>query len=150
MDSTVTATSYIFDPPAIQSLPPLRGKAARYAVNRLFFVGRNYHAHAKEMGRPVDKTTSRPFYFTKSASTLVESGAEVPYPSQTKDYQFEMELVLAIAEGNELAPTKDLLLSVRIFVSRNEAIEQATHGRHHPSPRGKDRMHETRRCPQVR
>jgi len=46
--------------------------------------------------------------------------------------------------------SEDLHLSVRIFVSRNEAIEQLTHGRHHPSPRGEDRMHETRRRPQVR
>jgi len=48
------------------------------------------------MGRPVDKTVEVPFYFTKSSATLVESGATVAYPPQTKNYQFEMELVLAI------------------------------------------------------
>jgi fumarylpyruvate hydrolase len=48
------------------------------------------------MGRPVDKTVEVPFYFTKSPSTLVESGGTVPYPPQTKDYQHEMELVVAI------------------------------------------------------
>ena len=48
------------------------------------------------MGRPVDKTVEVPFYFTKSPSTLVESGETIPYPPQTNDYQHEMELVLAI------------------------------------------------------
>jgi fumarylpyruvate hydrolase len=44
----------------------------------------------------VDKATSKPFYFTKSPSTLVESGATVPYPAGTSNYHFEMELVVAI------------------------------------------------------
>lgn len=88
-------TTYLWTPPAIQSLP-VRGKAERLPVNRLFFVGRNYHAHAVEMGRPVDKTVEVPFYFTKSPSTLVESGATVPYPPETKNYHHEMELVLVI------------------------------------------------------
>ncbi|HQR12473.1 MAG TPA: fumarylacetoacetate hydrolase family protein [Casimicrobiaceae bacterium] len=91
----MTQPTWLFDPPPTHSLP-VRGSAARYPINRLFFVGRNYHAHAAEMGRPVDKATSKLFYFTKSPSTLVESGATVPYPPETKDYQFEMELVLAI------------------------------------------------------
>jgi fumarylpyruvate hydrolase len=72
-------------------------------VNRLFFVGRNYQAHALEMGNPVDKKLERPFYFTKASSTLVESGATIPYPSQTKNYQHEIELVVAIgATGFEV------------------------------------------------
>jgi fumarylpyruvate hydrolase len=75
---------------------PVRGQAERAPVNRLFFVGRNYHAHAAEMGRPVDKATSAPFYFTKSPQTLVESGATVPYPAATQDFQHEMELVVVI------------------------------------------------------
>ncbi len=74
----------------------MRGKKERLPINRLFFVGRNYHAHAVEMGRPVDKSSSQLFYFTKAASTLVESGATVAYPPGTKNYQYEMELVVAI------------------------------------------------------
>ena len=88
-------TTYLWNPPPVYSLP-VRSEAARLPVNRLFFVGRNYHAHAVEMGRPVDKAVERPFYFTKAASTLVESGATVPYPSETQNYHFEMELVVAI------------------------------------------------------
>lgn len=87
--------TYLWTPPPVPSLP-VQGRAERLPVNRLFFVGRNYHAHAVEMGRPVDKASERPFYFTKSASTLVESGATVAYPPGTADYQHEMELVVAI------------------------------------------------------
>ncbi|MDO8771831.1 MAG: fumarylacetoacetate hydrolase family protein [Burkholderiaceae bacterium] len=91
----MTPTHYLWTPPAPVSLP-VRGTDARFPINRIFCVGRNYHAHAIEMGRPVDKTTARPFYFTKSPSTLVESGATVPYPTGTSNYHFEMELVVAI------------------------------------------------------
>jgi fumarylpyruvate hydrolase len=85
---------------------PVRGHAERAPVNRLFFVGRNYHAHAAEMGRPVDKATSAPFYFTKSPQTLVESGATVPYPAATQDFQHEMELVVVIgAPGFQVSAT---------------------------------------------
>ncbi len=88
-------TAYLFTPPAVQSLP-IRGKTERFPVNRIFCVGRNYHAHAVEMGRPVDKAAERAFYFTKTPSALVESGATVAYPPETTNYHFEMELVLAI------------------------------------------------------
>jgi fumarylpyruvate hydrolase len=91
----MNSATYLWTPPPIPSLP-VRGRSERLPVRRLFFVGRNYHAHAVEMGRPVDKSVEVPFYFTKSASTLVESGATVAYPPGTKDYQHEMELVLAI------------------------------------------------------
>ncbi len=90
-------TSYLFPPDATPSLA-IRGKTERYPVGRIFCVGRNYHAHAVEMGRPVDKSAERAFYFTKTPSTLVESGATVAYPPETKNYHFEMELVLAIGK----------------------------------------------------
>src|SRR5213592_1565197 len=93
----MTATPYLWNPPPVCSLP-VRGKAERLPVNRLFFVGRNYHAHAVEMGRPVDKTVERPFYFTKAPSTLVQSGATVAYPPETQSYHHEMELVLVIGK----------------------------------------------------
>ncbi|HRQ64474.1 MAG TPA: fumarylacetoacetate hydrolase family protein [Xanthomonadaceae bacterium] len=86
---------YLWNPAPVYSLP-VRGSDARLPVKRIFCVGRNYHAHAQEMGRPVDKATMQPFYFLKDASTLVESGATVPYPTGTANYHFEMELVVAI------------------------------------------------------
>jgi fumarylpyruvate hydrolase len=88
-------TTYLFPPPATVSLP-VRGLQERFPVERLFFVGRNYHAHAIEMGRPVDKTVERPFYFTKSPQTLVPSEATVAYPPGTENFHYEMELVVAI------------------------------------------------------
>jgi len=90
-------TTYLWNPPPVYSLP-VRGKAERLPVNRIFLVGRNYHAHAVEMGRPVDKSVEVPFYFTKAPGTLVESGATVAYPPETRNYHFEMELVLAIGK----------------------------------------------------
>ncbi|MGM9486243.1 fumarylacetoacetate hydrolase family protein [Ideonella sp. YS5] len=88
-------TTFVWAPPPVPSLP-VRRLAARAPVNRLFFVGRNYHAHAAEMGKPVDKASERPFYFTKSPTTLVESGATIAYPSETSSFHHEMELVLVI------------------------------------------------------
>ncbi len=89
---------YLFSPPAVPSLP-IRGTTARFPINRIFCVGRNYHAHAIEMGRPVDKSVENAFYFTKSPGTLVESGATIPYPPRTQNYHYEMELVLAIGKS---------------------------------------------------
>ena len=99
-------STYLFDPPAVLSLP-VRGRSERYPINRLFFVGRNYHAHAVEMGRPVDKSTERPFYFTKSPQTLVQSGQTVAYPAGTADFQYEMELVVAIGATGFRVPADE-------------------------------------------
>ena len=90
-----TTIRYLWTPPAVRSLP-VKGQSERMPVNRLFFVGRNYHAHAIEMGKPVDKASAKLFYFTKSPQTLVESGVTVAYPPGTNDFQHEMELVVAI------------------------------------------------------
>lgn len=87
--------NYLWNPPPVPSLP-VRGSDARYPVQRIFCVGRNYHAHAVEMGRPVDKASAMPFYFTKSPSALIESGATVPYPPGTANYHYELELVVAL------------------------------------------------------
>ncbi|MET0964324.1 MAG: fumarylacetoacetate hydrolase family protein [Noviherbaspirillum sp.] len=90
----MTQATYLWNPPSPPSLP-VRGTSERMPVNRLF-VGRNYHAHAVEMGKPVDKDAEHPFYFTKAPQTLVESGATVAYPPETGNYHYEMELVVAI------------------------------------------------------
>ena len=90
-------TDYLFSPPAVQALP-IRGKSELFPINRLFFVGRNYHAHAQEMGKPVDKSQERPFYFTKSSQTLCASASTVAYPPETSNFHFEMEMVVAIGK----------------------------------------------------
>lgn len=96
---------YLWAPPAVRSLA-VRGKTERAPINRLFFVGRNYHAHAAEMGRPVDKSAERPFYFTKAPQTLVESGATVAYPPETENFHHEMELVVVIGAPGFRVPAE--------------------------------------------
>ncbi|SOB99988.1 fumarylpyruvate hydrolase [Rhodobacter sp. JA431] len=73
---------------------PVLGEGAAYPVHRIFCVGRNYAAHAAEMGVAVDREA--PFYFTKSALTTTASGATIPYPPGTENFHYEMELVIAI------------------------------------------------------
>lgn len=97
------STTYLWNPPAVRSLP-VRGEAARLPINRLFFVGRNYHAHAVEMGKPVDKASAQLFYFTKAPQTLVESGATTAYPPGTSNFHHEMELVVAIGKPGFRVP----------------------------------------------
>jgi fumarylpyruvate hydrolase len=105
-ESAMRQPTYIWPVPPVQSLP-ISGQEVRYPINRLFFVGRNYHAHAVEMARPVDKSVDKPFYFTKTPQTLVHSGATVPYPAQTSNYQFELELVVAIGKTGFRVPANE-------------------------------------------
>jgi len=86
-------SNFVF-PPVETPSANVRGTDARYAVRRIFCVGRNYADHAREMG--ADPTREPPFYFTKPATALTPSGSTVPYPTQTSNYHYEMELVLAI------------------------------------------------------
>ncbi len=83
----------LFDPPAAPVIP-VAGDIRQFPVRRIFCVGRNYAAHAAEMGNEVDREA--PFYFTKSAHALCLSGATIPYPPGTADCHFEMEFVVAI------------------------------------------------------
>jgi len=86
-------TEYVFPVPPVPAVP-VRGSGALYPVSRVFCVGRNYAAHAREMGFDPDREP--PFYFMKPASALVASGATVAYPPETASYHYEMELVIAI------------------------------------------------------
>ena len=93
--------SYIFSPRPIVSVP-VTGSTDRYAVHRVYCVGRNYEEHAKEMG-----FTGRepPFFFLKPADAIlaVEAGTtgHIPYPSLTKNLHHEIELVVAIGTGGK-------------------------------------------------
>lgn len=82
----------LFDLPPIPDIP-VTGMAGGYPVRRIFCVGRNYAAHAAEMGNEVPET---PFYFTKSPANLCLSGATVPFPPGTSDYQHEVELAVTL------------------------------------------------------
>jgi fumarylpyruvate hydrolase len=78
---------------------PITGSDATFLIRRIFCIGRNYAAHAREMGK--DPNREAPFFFTKSADTAVPCGGEIPYPSETNNYHYEAELVIAI--GKEAA-----------------------------------------------
>ena len=78
----------------------------RFPVRRVYCVGRNYAAHAREMGHDPDREP--PFFFSKPADAIVyvAPGAtgEFPYPSRTSDVHHEMELVVAIGRaGRDIA-----------------------------------------------
>ncbi|MDA9441654.1 fumarylacetoacetate hydrolase [Bradyrhizobium sp. CCBAU 51745] len=71
--------------------------SARFPVRRIICVGRNYAAHAREMGRDPDREP--PFFFMKPADTVVDDGTTVPYPPQTNNFHYEIELIVAIGQG---------------------------------------------------
>jgi fumarylpyruvate hydrolase len=77
-----------------------------FPVRRVLCVGRNYEAHAREMGAD---TRDPPFFFSKPADGLVPPGRDVPYPSQTSDLHHEMELVIALKSGGRDIAVADAL-----------------------------------------
>jgi len=83
-------TELLFPTPPVVTAP-VRGQSERMPIRRIFCVGRNYEAHAREMGVAVDREA--PFYFIKSAEHCVPSGSTVPYPPGTSNYHYELELV---------------------------------------------------------
>lgn len=92
---------FVFPPQPIPSVA-VDGEDARFPVRRVFCVGRNYAAHAREMGRDPDREA--PFFFTKPSDAVVAGGTIVPYPPLTKNLHHEAELVVAIGrEGFRVA-----------------------------------------------
>ncbi|WP_298437241.1 fumarylacetoacetate hydrolase family protein [uncultured Jannaschia sp.] len=76
---------------------------ARFPLRRIFCVGRNYAAHAREMGR--DPEREPPFFFTKPADAAVPATGVIAYPPDTSDLHHEVELVVALgAGGTDLSP----------------------------------------------
>jgi len=97
--------AYVISPPPVIAVPVLGGGV--FPVRRIFCVGRNYAAHAREMG--ADPEREPPFFFTKPADALVISAADTPYPSATENLHHEMELVVAIGTGGaEISPATAL------------------------------------------
>jgi len=90
--------SYVFSPPAQPSVE-VKGRSERFPVHRIYCVGRNYAAHAREMGFDPDRET--PFFFTKPADAIVPNNATIPYPSRTNNLHHEIELVVAIGKGGK-------------------------------------------------
>jgi fumarylpyruvate hydrolase len=93
--------TYLFNAPSITALP-VKGTDALYPVHRIYCVGRNYAAHAREMGHDPDREP--PFFFQKNPDTIVLSGGEFPYPDKSENVHFEMELVVALGKGGKDIP----------------------------------------------
>ena len=94
-------SAYLFEPAPPVSVE-ISGTDARFPVNRIFCVGRNYAEHVREMG--FDPEREAPCYFTKASRCIAASGSEIPYPPATQDYHHEIELVAAIGRpGFELS-----------------------------------------------
>ncbi len=94
--------------PHVFSLPDrpaaaIAGTDATFPVGRIFCIGRNYEAHAREMGK--DPRRESPFFFTKWADALAAHGHTIPYPPGSTNYHYEAELVIAI--GNEGANVRE-------------------------------------------
>ncbi len=85
--------AFVFDPKPTPAIA-IAGDTRLYPIARIFCVGRNYAAHAAEMGSEVDREA--PWYFTKSAHAFCPSGVTVPYPQGTSNYHHEVELAVAL------------------------------------------------------
>ena len=94
--------SFVLSPPDIPSAAVV-GTSDRFPIRRIFCVGRNYAAHAREMGKDPDREP--PFFFMKPADAIAHEGETIPYPPQTEDLHHEGELVVAIGRGGRnIAP----------------------------------------------
>jgi len=106
MTTDTAAQNFVIAPPAVSSVA-IAGTEARFPIRRIFCVGRNYAAHAREMGKDPDRDP--PFFFTKPADSVVDNGAAVPYPPLTRNFHYEIELVLAIGKGGFNIPASKAL-----------------------------------------
>lgn len=106
----------------------VQGSAQRFPIRRVFCVGRNYAAHAREMGN--DPTREPPFFFMKPADTVVAAEGVIPYPPQTDNFHHEIELVVALgAGGADVEPSDALALvwgyGVGVDLTRRDLQDEA-------------------------
>jgi fumarylpyruvate hydrolase len=95
-------TGFVITPPAAPALA-VAGSDQVFPLRRVFCVGRNYAAHAREMG--ADPNREPPFFFTKPADAVVPASGTVPYPPATRELHHEVELVVALkGGGKDIAP----------------------------------------------
>ena len=107
---------YLF-PPSTPSVP-VKGRSEHFPVHRIYCVGRNYAAHAREMGANPDREP--PFFFAKPADAIVPSNARIPYPSRTNNFHHESELVVAIGKGGRDIPAAQALDHVYGYAVGND------------------------------
>jgi len=125
-------TSFAVPLPALPTVP-VEGSSAVFPVRRILCVGRNYAAHAREMGAD---TRDPPFFFAKPADAVVPLPTTVPYPPATSDLHYEIELVAALQGGGEnLTPEQAIELvfgyAVGVDLTRRD-LQNAAKAKGHP------------------
>lgn len=120
-------TEFVIAVPKTPSLA-VEGQSARFPLRRVYCVGRNYSEHAREMGH--DPEREPPFFFSKPADAVVPASGSVPYPTLTEDLHYEVELVVAIAQGGKDIAVADALshvwgYSVGVDLTRRDLQAQA-------------------------
>ncbi|GAB4557038.1 MAG: fumarylacetoacetate hydrolase family protein [Haliangiales bacterium] len=100
---------YVISPPTIPAVA-VAGTDAQFPVRRIYCVGRNYAAHAREMGSDPDREP--PFFFTKAPDSVLPSGAAFPYPPASDNVHHEIELVVALASGGSDIAADDALACI--------------------------------------
>jgi fumarylpyruvate hydrolase len=98
-------TQYLFQP--TQASVAIADTEQRLAVRRIICVGRNYAAHAREMGKDPDKEP--PFFFYKPSDAIQDNNAHIPYPPLTQNLHYEIELVVAISKAGQNISTEQAL-----------------------------------------
>ena len=104
------------------------GSEDRFPVRRIYCIGRNYGAHAREMGHDPDREP--PFWFAKPADAIVPSGAVIDYPPRTENLHHEIELVVAIGKAGQDVAVRDALehvcgYAVGIDLTRRDLQKEA-------------------------
>ncbi len=100
-------TDFVIPAPPVHTIPVDGGGA--FPVRRVYCIGRNYAAHAVEMGHDPDREP--PFFFQKNPNNLI-AGDEFPYPPQTSDVHHEVELLVALKSGGTNIPVDQALSHV--------------------------------------
>ncbi|WP_424926942.1 fumarylacetoacetate hydrolase family protein [Amaricoccus tamworthensis] len=99
-------SEYVISPQK-QAEIPVKGSDKAFPVRRVYCIGRNYVAHVEEMGGSADRDP--PLFFQKPADAVVSSGSIIPYPGKTKDFHYEVELVMALGSGGSNIPESEAL-----------------------------------------
>ena len=98
-------TKFAIPAPPVVTLP-IAGSEEMFPVRRVYCIGRNYAAHAIEMGHDPDREA--PFFFQKNPDNLDTSG-EFPYPAKTSDVHYEIEMAVVLKTGGQNIPVADAL-----------------------------------------
>lgn len=129
----------LFDPAPVNTVP-LHGEDTAFPVHRIFCVGRNYEAHAREMGDVAPREA--PIWFTKAPAAIRLSGGAIPYPPGTQNCHYEMELVVAIGGHGfrvDRSQAMDLVLGYACgFDLTRRDLQNAAKDKGYPWDTGKD------------